>query len=152
VKCVRDKANVAADATKGTKLESRARLKNGDAYGDDLIAEAKRIGFVADWGRVDLDNPAQTLRQIKDFIVIKQMPFIVCQQWTNPLLGHFRVIVGIDGGDIIMHDASPEIGGANMRWPIARVIDVWRPTGLNVTGGVAIWITPTPLTANMLTS
>ncbi len=80
--------------------------------------------------------------QISHFIHIEKIPLIACQKYTDrlPLLGHFRVIIGIENNEVILHDPCPDTGGQNLIWPIKKLREHWKRTGNNVTGGVAIWI------------
>jgi hypothetical protein len=119
---------------------------------DDMVAIAQQRGFFAAWGRVNPEVDAMT-RQIKQFIVTERIPLIACQRYDdqNHLFGHFRVIIGIDDDDgIIFHDPCAKIGGPARSANLASFLHLWRPTGENVTGGVAIWIGKRALAADPL--
>jgi predicted double-glycine peptidase len=107
---------------------------------DDLVEAAKRRGLEAGWGRVD-PTPDELMKQIACFIAGKKVPLIACQRsHEDPAIGHFRVLFGVEGNEIILHDPDVETGGPNLRWTVARLIEHWRWSGENVTGGVAIWV------------
>ncbi len=107
----------------------------------DIVAEATNTNFNADWGRMNPD-PAEMARQIGHFVCTEHIPIIACQKYTDqePHLGHFRVIIGIDGDQVTLHDPCKRTGGKGVQWPISKLRDYWKPTGENVTGGVTIWI------------
>jgi hypothetical protein len=81
------------------------------------------------------------IEQVRFFVEVERVPLIVCQsrKESGPLLGHFRVIVGIDEKEAVFHDPVPEVG-KDVQWPIDKMMENWQQTGINVTGGVAIWI------------
>ncbi|MGD9544979.1 C39 family peptidase [Methylocystis sp.] len=119
--------------------------------GDDLIETARKRGFCAGWGRVH-PNLRALRAQTVEIVVNRGIPLIACQRFTNarPELGHFRVIVGVAADYVVVHDPHPEFGGAAQKWSWEKISDYWRYTGLNVTGGVAIWVAPEPLPDNLL--
>jgi predicted double-glycine peptidase len=116
----------------------------------DLVQSAKNRGLHAAWGRVSPD-PATAVTQIRFFVEDESIPLIACQRYSDAesQAGHFRVIVGVDEREVAFHDPSAETGGRECRWPLAKFMDYWRPTGPNVTGGVALWVAereiPSPL-------
>ena len=112
---------------------------------DDIVTVARSRTLHAAWGRVD-PSKDRLIEQVKFFVEGEQVPLIACQQvLEQPLFGHFRVILGISDTEVRFHDPHPQNGGKNMQWPIDRFMDAWRHTGDNVTGGVAIWISKTPV-------
>jgi len=66
----------------------------------------------------------------------------VCQRFSDksPLIGHFRIVIGLGNDTIILHDPHPKHGGEAVRWNKERFIDFWKKTGKNVTGGVFVVI------------
>jgi len=108
---------------------------------DSLIRDAANRGFQADWDRADYEKRDKSIELLKNF-VNDGIPIIVCQQFTKeqPLIGHFRVVVGIGGGTIYLHDPHPKYGGRSLKWSLDQFMDFWQPTGPNVTGGVYIVI------------
>ena len=108
--------------------------------GDVIVDYARKREFMSDWGRVRPD-PVELVKQVKHFTETENLPIIVCQQWRqNPNLGHYRVVIGIDDEGVVFHDPEPGVGGPNLQLSLSEFMDQWRPTGGNVTGGVAIWI------------
>lgn len=105
---------------------------------DKLTTYARQRNFKSGWGRVSRDQ-AEAITQLNYFLETSKIPVIACQRYTDewPLIGHFRVIFGIEGSDVLLHDPA---FGPDQRWPIEKMLDYWRPTGENVTGGVVIWI------------
>jgi ABC-type bacteriocin/lantibiotic exporter with double-glycine peptidase domain len=130
-----------------------AKLKETDPHSKeahriktvDLVSAATSRGLSANWGRVSPDVPTMGA-QIDSFLG-QGIPLIACQRFTDELyfLGHFRVVIGLQDGNVIFHDPSP-IFGKKQRWPLDKFSDYWKPTGANVTGGVAVWIAEQMLT------
>jgi ABC-type bacteriocin/lantibiotic exporter with double-glycine peptidase domain len=108
---------------------------------DSLVRDARRHGLDAGWERANFRSTQDSIAQLRLWVEERRVPLIVCQKFTDrsPLIGHFRIVLGLDRGDIVLHDPSPEVGGAALRWPEAKFMDYWQPTGENVTGGVYIW-------------
>jgi ABC-type bacteriocin/lantibiotic exporter with double-glycine peptidase domain len=108
---------------------------------DSMIADAIARGFDARWFRINLTSAADMDAQIATFLD-RKIPLIACQRLSNdkPLLGHFRIITDRDGSFIYAHDPAINGGGAHQRKAIAAFLEFWKPTGVNVTGGVAIEI------------
>ncbi len=107
---------------------------------DDLVQLALHRSLSAGWGRVS-PQPAELISQVQFFLEF-QIPLIACQRYSDEdhQTGHFRVIIGIDEKEVVFHDPCPKIGGEARRKSIEEFIDLWRPTGQNVTGGVGFWI------------
>ncbi len=108
---------------------------------DTLIFDARSKGFNAGWIRANWGNPADSISLLR-MIINAGIPAIVCQTFTNdqPLIGHFRIVVGVGENTVYLHDPNSNIGGANMEWTIEKFLYFWRQTGNNVTGGVLIFI------------
>jgi len=117
---------------------------------DDLVNAARARQFLAGWGRVSPDVEALA-SQLGHFLNAG-VPVIACQRYTDaqPWLGHFRVICALEGQTAIIHDPCPRTGGRALRWSVEKLFDYWRQTGLNVTGGVAIWVAKQPLAIDPL--
>jgi ABC-type bacteriocin/lantibiotic exporter with double-glycine peptidase domain len=108
---------------------------------DAMVAHANGRGYDARWFRVNLNSGADVEAQISGYLD-RDIPLIACQSMADkPLLGHFRIITGKDDTAVLIHDPDPKTGGAFQRRDIQRLIALWQPTGVNVTGGVAIVIT-----------
>ncbi len=118
---------------------------------DNIISYARNRGFHAGWGRV---SPAQEVlkNEVTYFVDNLSIPLIVCQRYTDDLykLGHFRVIIGIEETGVILHDPDQKSGGAHQEWTWDKLLDHWKQTGPNVTGGVTIWIANDPIPQNPL--
>lgn len=108
---------------------------------DTLIFDARSKGFNAGWIRANWVNPTDSVSLLR-MIINADIPPIVCQTFTNsqPLIGHFRVVLGIDESKVYLHDPNLEIGGENIEWSLEKFLYFWRQTGNNVTGGILIFI------------
>ena len=109
----------------------------------DLMDDARSKELDAGWAGANYESVENCVSLIKVFIDNK-IPLIVIQQFSkeDPLLGHFRIIVGIDEEFIYFHDPHVEIGGANKRLSYEEFVELWQPTGENVTGGIFMWVRP----------
>jgi ABC-type bacteriocin/lantibiotic exporter with double-glycine peptidase domain len=117
---------------------------------DNIVSQAHGHGFGADWGRV---SPVQEVltKQVTHFVDKLRMPLIACQRSNHDyMLGHFRVIIGAEKTGVIIHDPDEGRGGARQVWTWDKLLDHWKQTGPNVTGGVAIWISNDPISPNPL--
>jgi hypothetical protein len=105
---------------------------------DNLVHDARTRGFNSGWARVNYSSAEDSVGLLKVLVKGKKIPVIVCQKFTEtqPLIGHFRIVLGMDKKNVYLHDPSIEIGGANISWPINKFMDFWQPTGANVTGGI----------------
>lgn len=101
----------------------------------DLISDAKSRDFYAEKYQLNY-NSIENISLLKE-ILQQELPIIVCQQYTKEkrLIGHFRVIIGIDNEYVYFHDPSPKIGGENLKQSYREFFDYWQPTGKNVIGG-----------------
>lgn len=108
---------------------------------DNLVADARSKGFNTGWIRANWSSPIDSVSLLK-LLIDNGISIIVCQKFTNeqPLIGHFRIVLGVDKEKVYLHDPNPDIGGANVEWGIEDFIDFWKPTGDNVTGGILIFI------------
>lgn len=109
---------------------------------DSLVVDALGRGFLASWERAQYEDKKSVIDLFKELVQKNKVPIIVCQKFTDtqPLIGHFRVVVGISGEKIYVHDPHVTLGGAYQEWPIEKFIDFWKPTGKNVTGGIYVVI------------
>ena len=103
--------------------------------------DARSKGFKTGWARANWSNPLDSISLLQ-LLTDAGIPVIVCQKFTEeqPLIGHFRIVLGVDKEKIYLHDPNPEIGGPNIEWAIEKFIDFWKPTGDNVTGGILIFV------------
>jgi predicted double-glycine peptidase len=113
---------------------------------DNLIQDARTRGFISGWARANYSNELESTALLRILVGEMKIPIIVCQKFTEtqPLIGHFRIVLGIDGESVYFHDPSAEIGGPNIQWPISKFIDFWQKTGDNVTGGIFCFIAKRP--------
>lgn len=75
------------------------------------------------------------------------VPLIACRQSNyNAKEGHFVVIIGLDGTDVVFHDPSQ---GADQREGIITFLAKWAYSGPQVTGGVAIWVSKEDLSRTL---
>jgi len=119
--------------------------------GDNIVSVARGRGFHAEWGRV---SPVQEvlINEVTHFVDKLHIPLIACQRYTNDayMLGHFRVIIGVEKSGVVIHDPDQRTGGASQEWTWGKLLDHWKQSGPNVTGGVAIWIANDPISPNPL--
>ena len=91
---------------------------------------------------VDVADPAACAISIKKFLAL-DLPIIAVQQWPqNPLIGHFRVVVGVTDESVIVHDPEQVKGGSV--WPFANFLSAWQMTGINVASGAGLVIHRAP--------
>ncbi|MDD5147429.1 MAG: papain-like cysteine protease family protein [Candidatus Daviesbacteria bacterium] len=109
---------------------------------DSLVLDARKRGFRSFWGRVDYSNVENSMNLLKTFIEDLHLPIIVCQKFTEdqPLIGHFRIVLGINKNVVYLHDPHREKGGPYRKWKTQQFMEFWQPTGNNVTGGIFIII------------
>lgn len=107
----------------------------------NLVNDAREKGFNAGWARANWRSTTDVLALLQ-WSLNSGVPLIVCQKFTveQPLIGHFRIVVGLDKENVYLHDPNLEIGGKNLKWPISKFVDFWQETGQNVTGGVFVFI------------
>ncbi len=107
-----------------------------------LLLDARQKGFSSFWGRADYVDIENSIGLLKIFINDLHIPVIVCQKFTEeqPMIGHFRIVLGINNRSIYLHDPNKSIGGAFKKWNIKKFLEFWQPTGNNVTGGVFVVI------------
>ena len=105
---------------------------------DTLVADAKEKGFKSECLRANYKSAKDCFSLLRENIEIKKIPVIVCQKFTDeePLIGHFRVVIGMDENSIYLHDPHLETGGERLKWSLDKFINFWQPTGDNVTGGI----------------
>ncbi len=110
---------------------------------DTLITDAREKGFESTWLRANYTNKQDCLSLLKILVETKKIPVIVCQKFTDemPLIGHFRIVIGVDNDSIYLHDPNVEIGGEKLKWTLDKFFNFWQPTGQNVTGGILCLIT-----------
>jgi hypothetical protein len=122
--------------------------------GDDVVQEARRMGYEAGWKRVNFGDPAAMLADIR-WHLDRGEPLMALQRTAmQSPNGHSRLIVGIEDAaskeedaHVFVHDPSATSrsgvppGGANRKWKAPTFAQFWKPSGQMVTGGVAIWLT-----------
>lgn len=109
---------------------------------DNIVADALSRGFLSFWARADYRNRKSVINLFKILTQKSQIPTIVCQKFSDnqPQIGHFRIVVGLEDDNFLIHDPNTSFGGANQKWGIDKFLDYWQPTGLNVTGGIFVII------------
>ena len=133
-----------------TKVFARFEVPTDDKLaskvdGASIIKLAIERGFSANWGRLN-PIPERLLEQIEFFTETAKVPPIVCQQWQgNTARGHYRVIIGVSGRNIVFHDPEDGRGGASMSLPVEAFIEQCKPVLPDVTGGALIWFAQTDL-------
>ena len=108
----------------------------------DLVLDAQSRGFLSEIVRADFTDTKNSIALLKQFL-IDDIPLIVCLQYSLklPLLGHFRVVIGIDEKNIYFHDPDNTIeNGESLNLSHKEFMKLWQPTGQNVTGGRFVWI------------
>ncbi len=108
-----------------------------------LVTDARKKGFESVYLQANYFNKQDCLSSLKILVETNKIPVIVCQKFTDqmPLIGHFRIVIGVDNDSIYLHDPNIEIGGEKLKWTLDKFIDFWQPTGQNVTGGILCLIT-----------
>jgi ABC-type bacteriocin/lantibiotic exporter with double-glycine peptidase domain len=103
-----------------------------------IVSAAQGRGLKAGLARFPNDKTAM-LKEFRGQLEAGS-PVIVCQQFSKeqPLLGHFRVVVGLDGETLKVHD--PHLDHGPVDWSADDFLAAWQATSLNVTGLVAILI------------
>lgn len=106
------------------------------------MQDSRKRGFISGWSRVNYLNIEDSINLLKILVVDNKIPIIVCQKFTEeqPIIGHFRIVLGIDENFVYLHDPNSEIGGLKLKWSINKFMDFWQWTGDNVTGGVFCFI------------
>ena len=109
---------------------------------DDIVFDARERNFISFWARADYNNKENSVNLLKLLTVNFKIPIIVCQKFSDeePLMGHFRIVVGVKDNIIYVHDPSMGNGSAFEKWEIDKFIRFWEPTGENVKGGIFIII------------
>ncbi len=109
---------------------------------DSLVSDSLERGLLSFLARADYDNEESSIRLLKWLTTGLKIPVIVCQKFTDqqPLLGHFRIVVGVKDNIIYIHDPHSENGGAFQEWGFEKFMEFWKPTGANVTGGIFVVI------------
>lgn len=109
---------------------------------DSLVSDAQGRGFLSFWARTDYNDKENSSDLLRRLTIDSKIPVIVCQKFTDelPLIGHFRIVVGVRGNIVYLHDPHAKNGGAFKKWEINKFMEFWKPTGKNVTGGVFIVI------------
>jgi len=107
-----------------------------------LVQDAKERGFESDWDYVDTNDKISSIELLREATNDFKVPVIVCQKFSDeyPLIGHFRIVVGVEGDIVYVHDPHLKTGGAFMKWKADKFMDFWKKTGENVTGGVFVVI------------
>lgn len=109
---------------------------------NDIVLDAKSMGFKSSVIIADFKD-TNTAITLLDIFLTDSIPLIVCQQYNllAPLAGHFRVVVGIDDQDVYFHDPDDKIeNGQLLQLSHSKFLELWQPTGENVTGGRFVWI------------
>lgn len=107
----------------------------------NLVSDASGRGFLSFWAKVDYTSKEDSRDLFIRLVMNSKIPIIACQKFTDkePLIGHFRIVVGVKDNIVYVHDPFL-MDGAFQEWDIDKFMDYWQPTGQNVTGGVFIVI------------
>lgn len=107
----------------------------------DLVDEAESRNFKAYFKQVNYFSKKESIETLKDFIE-KNIPVIVCQQFTSAqnIIGHFRVVIGVDNKYVYVHDPHKDIGSEELKMSHREFVNLWQKTGDNVIGGIYIII------------
>jgi ABC-type bacteriocin/lantibiotic exporter with double-glycine peptidase domain len=97
-------------------------------------------------GRLCVAPPsvAGMVAMFKGLLYDDKVPIIVCQRLSDEqaVFGHFRVVIGCSDEHVIVHDPR---GDNASSWSADQFFDYLKPTGANVTGGVCIVISVSPI-------
>ena len=116
-----------------------------------LSEHASYRKFKAEMRQLKHATEQQVAEELDHYVTKAAIPLIACQKYTDalPQVGHFRIVLGIENGNVIFHDPSREFGGAALSWPLARFTEYWQATGEAVQGGYAVLVStlalPPPL-------
>lgn len=73
-----------------------------------LAEDAKKNGFYYIIGQAVWNNLEKSVALLEEFLRI-EAPIIVCQKFTkDSVIGHFRIVMGIEDDSIILNDPSSE--------------------------------------------
>lgn len=112
---------------------------------EKLVDAARDRGLHSALGRVSTEM-AILQQQVAWFILEAEVPLIICQsQNAESLLGHFRVVVGLNPLGPLIHDPCPKSGGSYLQFGWEQLYEDWRTRNSNVTGGVALWFHNSPI-------
>lgn len=111
---------------------------------ETLVIDAKERNFDAVLFRANYKDKQDCLAKLYEFVELNKLPVIVCQKFTNeqPLMGHFRLVVGMNEDFIYVHDPFQDIEGNEAEWTSDQFFEFWQPTGEDVTGGIGCLIAP----------
>lgn len=105
---------------------------------ENMVNDAKEMGFYVLKGQLYLDENkcSESLQNL----LASGLPVIACKQWgMDPKYGHFVVIVGLEGGQVMYLD--PEKNQQVQKKEVKDFIGEWQPTsGGEVVGGEFIVI------------
>lgn len=122
---------------KTTRPDGTASFMTTSNMAQDLIEKKFQVLL----GQLYLD-PTQCKNSIKS-ILAAEIPIIACKQWDHDrTYGHFVVIVGVVGDEIIYLD--PDHGPGPQTKSIEKFIGEWEPTGEEVIGGQFIIMSKEP--------
>lgn len=109
---------------------------------DNLIQDARARGFNAWWAKANYLSAQDSISLLKLLVEKNGVPVIVCQKFSEqePLIGHFRIVVGIDDDSVYLYDPYVKLDGSKLQWSVNKFMEFWQPTGQNVTGGIFCFI------------
>ena len=101
-----------------------------------MIEDAHRRKFYACLKKFSIQNTDTLSNELDFFLHEQKIPIIACLQWRKdqPLQGHYRVLIGRDGSDVILHDPA----AGTEKWPMSKLTDYWYATGPQVPEGHAV--------------
>lgn len=92
----------------------------------DMAIDSQKQGFCYFLAQAVLDSSDLALQPIKEFLSLS-IPIIVCQKLSESnILGHFRVVIGIDEKNIILNDPMEEKNETII--DINRFMTLWAKT------------------------
>jgi len=94
-------------------------------YNLAVDAEKQKLSYF--YGQVFMDDSKLALSTIKEFISAS-IPVVVCQKISKEnIIGHFRVVIGLDNQDILVNDPMNDKGSTKISRK--NFMELWQDAG-----------------------
>jgi len=108
---------------------------------ETLVSDAENRDFCAQILQFTFENIKDMAETLNVSIECK-IPLIVCQQSEeNSVLGHYRIVIGVDKKNIYFQDPNMRKNFKYMKWPHEKFFNHWKPNGKTVLGNTCTIIT-----------